>query len=186
MDIEDPTSALGEPSIDPLAPRVDGLDGLRIGLYDNGKMAAEPVLHVLRGKLADRYEDVTFATFALQAKHEIHDHENQVRVREWARSGLDVCIGAIGDCGSCTKYLTWGIQILEEEGVPSVGLVDAGFELDWQTNAVERGMPLRYTTTAVRSEVRDHEQIASRLTPGALDDIEAELTRPRTAREMGQ
>lgn len=185
MNIEDPTAKLGDPSITALAPRVDGLDHATIGLYDNGKMAAEPVLEVLRGKLDERYDDVTFEEFHLNAKHEIQDPERQEQVREWA-GGLDVCIGAIGDCGSCTKYLTWGIQILEEEGVPSVGLVDPGFELDWQTNAVERGKALRYTTSAVRSEVRDHDQIATRLTPEALADIETELTRPLTAKESGR
>lgn len=186
MDIEDPTAELGQPSISSLAPRVDGLDGTRIGLYDNGKMAAEPVLHVLEAKLEERYSDVSFERFSLNAKHEIADPANQEAVHEWAQNGMDVCIGAIGDCGSCTKYLTWGIHILEEEGVPSVGLIDDGFELDWQTNAIERGRPLRYNKTAVRSEVRDHDLIGKRMTPEALDAIESELTRPLTEKEQGR
>lgn len=185
MDIENPTPERERTSLAPLAPRVDGLDGICIGLYDNGKMAAEPVLEVLRGKLANTYDDVTFSAFSLAAKHRIQDPDNQAAVAEWAAGDPDVCIGAIGDCGSCTKYLVWGLQIVEEAGVPSVGLLDDGFVLDWQSNAVERGIPLRYHAGAVRSEVRDHDLIAERLTPDALAGIEAELTRPRTETERG-
>lgn len=185
MDIENPTAGRETPSLTPLAPRVGGLDGKRIGLYDNGKMAAEPVLAVLRGKLADAYDDVTFDEFSLSAKHLIQDPENQSAVEEWASGDLDVCIGAIGDCGSCTKYLVWGLQVVEEAGVPSVGLLDEGFVLDWQSNAVERGIPLRYHAGAVRSEVRDHDLIAERLTPGAIEGIEDGLTRPLTDKERG-
>lgn len=182
MDVHDPLSQTGGTDLAPLSPRVDSLDEKRIGLYDNGKMAAEPVLGVLERKLREEYDDVSISTHAMETKHDVLDPEKLAGVREWANEGLDVCIGAIGDCGSCTKYLTWGMHAVEEEGVPTVGLVDEGFVLDWQSNAVERGMPLRYEDTAVRSEVRDEDLIDERLTP-ALGSIEAELTRPLTERE---
>jgi len=187
MGILDPTvpSDYESAEIHALAPRVDGLEGKRIGLYDNGKMAAEPVLRVLRGKLEERYPDATISTHAKEAKHVVQDPEELAAVSEWAAAELDVCIGAIGDCGSCTKFLTWGLQAVEEAGVPSVGLVDEGFVLDWQSNAIERGHPLRYEDTAVRSEIRDEALIAERLTPEAIASIEDELTRPLTERERG-
>ena len=181
MGLLDPTTTAGYDSqeIHALAPRVDELNGKRIGLYDNGKMAAEPVLEVLHGKLETQYPDSTFATHAKEVKQDVQDPEKLAAVTKWAREEeLDVCIGAIGDCGSCTKFLTWGMQAVEEAGVPTVGLVDEGFELDWQTNAIERGWPLR-------SEVRDHDLIAERLTPETLDAIEDELTRPLTDKEQG-
>lgn len=185
MGILNPTSD-STTELNALAPRVDGLDGKRIGLYDNGKMAAEPVLEVLEGKLRERYDDVTISRHAKETKHDVEDPEKLAAVSEWAREeDLDVCIGAIGDCGSCTKLLTWGMGAVEEVGVPTVGLIDEGFELDWQSNAVERGWPLRYNKTAVRSEVRDHDLIAERMTPEALDGIESELTRPLTETEKG-
>lgn len=186
MRIEDPTTELGEPSVSPLAPRVDSLEGTTVGLYDNGKMAAEPVLEVLQAKLDDEYDDLEFREFHLNNKQEIADPTNQERVREWARQDIDVCIGATGDCGSCTKYLTWGLTVAEEEGVPSVGLIDEGFELDWQTNAIERGMALRYIKGAVKAEVREKDLIADQLTTAVMEEIEAELTRPLSENEQGR
>ena len=185
MDIHDPTSTTDTTNLSSLSPRVDTLEGKRIGLYDNGKMAAEPVLEVLERKLRDRYTDISIEKHAMETKNDVRDPEKLAAVGTWASEEIDVCIGAIGDCGSCTKYLTWGIQRIEEEGVPAVGLIDEGFELDWQSNAIERGMPLRYNKTAVRSEIRDPDQIEERLTPEALDAIEDELTRPLTEKERG-
>jgi len=183
MGLLDPTSG-SDVQLNGLAPRVDGLHGKRIGLYDNGKMAAEPVLEVLEGKLRDRYENITISRHAKETKHDVEDPEKLAAVSEWANEEeLDACIGAIGDCGSCTKLLTWGMAAVEEVGVPTVGLIDEGFELDWQSNAIERGWPLRYEKTAVRSEVRDHELIAERMTPDALAAIEDELTRPLSETE---
>lgn len=186
MPLADPTSPSNFESeeLQALAPRVDGLDGKRIGLYDNGKMAAEPVLDVLEEKLLERYDDVAISRFSFETKDEIRDPENVERVKDWARD-IDVCIGAIGDCGSCTKFLTWGHHAIEEVEVPTVGLVDEGFVLDWKTNAIERGRPLRYNDDAVRSEVRDHDLIAERLTSEVLDAIEDELTRPLSEKEQG-
>ena len=185
MGLLNPTSS-STTELNALAPRVDGLDGKRIGLYDNGKMAAEPVLAVLEEKLLDRYTDVEISRHVKETKHDVEDPEKLAAVGDWAREAeLDVCIGAIGDCGSCTKFLTWGMQAVEEAGVPTVGLVDEGFVLDWQSNAVERGYPLRYEDTAVRSEIRDHELIARRMTPEAMDAIEDELTRPLSETELG-
>jgi len=186
MNLVDSMVEQNQTELNTLAPRVDELDGKRIGLYDNGKMAAEPVLEVLRGKLEDRYSDITISTMAMETKNEVQDPDRLADVTDWADEELDVCIGAIGDCGSCTKFLTWGMAAVEEAGVPSVGLIDEGFELDWQTNAIERGWPLRYNKNAVRSEIRDHELIAERLTPEVLKEIEAELTRPRTEKELGK
>ena len=186
MGLLNPTSSTTT-ELSALAPRVDGLNGKRIGLYDNGKMAAEPVLEVLEQKLRDRYEDITISRHAKETKHDVEDPEKLAAVSEWAiEEELDVCIGAIGDCGSCTKFLTWGMGAVEKVGVPTVGLIDEGFELDWQSNAIERGWPLRYNKTAVRSEILDHELIAERMTPETLAAIEDELSRPLTETEMNQ
>lgn len=184
MKLTDPTSTSDDSSLHPLAARIDSLPGNTIGLYDNGKMAAEPVLQVYREKLQDRHDALEVRELHFSHKQKITDAEGVERVKAWAEE-IDACIGAIGDCGSCTKFLTWGMIALEEEGVPTVGLVDEGFVLDYQTNALERGMPLRYNDQAVRSEIRDHEKIATRLTPEVMSDIESELTRPLTEKERG-
>jgi hypothetical protein len=189
MNLKNPIA--GGESADPaelnaLSPRIDGFDGAHIGLYDNAKLAAEPVLHVLREKLDEAYEDVSFSYYSMEHLNYAKDPEKLDNVREWARTeDLDACVAAIGDCGSCTKYLVWGVAAIESAGVPAVGLVDPGFELDYQSNAAERQWPLRYTTEAVRAEVRDTERIAQQLTPEVLESIEAELTRPLTDTEQG-
>ncbi len=184
MDLTDPTTSSESSNVRPLAERIDSIEGNTIGLYDNGKMAAEPVLEVYREKLEARHDDLEIREHHFSHKQKITSPEGVERVKAWAEN-LDACVGAIGDCGSCTKFLTWGMIALEEEGVPTVGLVDEGFVLDYQSNALERGMPLRYNDQAVRSEIRDHEKIAARLTPEVMADIEAELTRPLTPKERG-
>jgi hypothetical protein len=189
MDIKNPMAkeSSEEPSeLKALSPRIDGLDGKHIGLYDNAKLAAEPVLHVLREKIDEMYEDVSFSYYSMEHLNYAKDPEKMDQVREWARTeDLDACIAAIGDCGSCTKYLVWGVAAVEDAGVPAVGLVDPGFELDYQSNAVERSWPLRYNTEAVRAEVRDKDRIAQLLTPDVLESIEDELSRPLTEKERG-
>jgi hypothetical protein len=75
------------------------------------------------------------------------------------------------------------MQAVEDAGVPSVGLVDEGFVLDWQSNAIEWGRPLRYEVIPVRCEVVDRERIDRELTGEVLDGIEDELTRPLTDEE---
>ncbi|WP_336022792.1 UGSC family (seleno)protein [Halobellus salinisoli] len=189
MDIKNPlgATASGDPSeLHALSPRIDELHGKHVGLYDNAKLAAEPVLEVLRERIDELYDDITFSYYSMEHLNYAKDPEKLDEVREWARTeDLDACIAAIGDCGSCTKFLVWGVAAIEDAGVPTVGLVDPGFELDYQSNAVERQWPLRYNTKAVRSEVRDKDRIAERLTPEVLESIEAELTRPLSEKEQG-
>lgn len=166
----------------PLVPRVDSLAGATIGLYDNGKPAAEPLLTAVQEQLADRYPDATFEWYHVPHLNQIKDDDVQDDVREWAGS-IDVGIGAIGDCGSCTKFLAWGVELIEDAGTPGVGLLDEGFELDYQSNAIERGRALRYKKTPVRCETTDLERVRQEVTDEVVDGIEDELTRPLTDKE---
>lgn len=190
MEIREPTSgddAEESSELNALSPRIDSLDGKHIGLYDNAKLAAQPVLEVLRERLDEQYTDVTFSYYSMEHLNFAKDDDKLDQVREWARAeDLDASIAAIGDCGSCTKFLSWGVAAIEDADVPAVGLVDRGFELDYQTNAIERNWPLRYNTEAVRAEVRDKDRIAERLTPDVLQSIEDELTRPLSEKELGK
>ncbi|MFC6723712.1 hypothetical protein ACFQE1_04800 [Halobium palmae] len=184
MGLLDPQRSAESKERHPISARVDTLEEKHVGFYDNGKPAAEPVLEVIKQRLDERYDDITFSHFALDYLNQSKDPEKMKAVEEWASNGPDVCIGAMGDCGSCTKFLVWGIEAAERAGVPSVGILDEAFVNDWKSNAIERGWPLRYQTVPVRSEVTNVERIEGDLTPDVIDDIEGELTRPRNDKEQ--
>jgi len=182
MGLVTPSSADDDIERKPLNERVESLEGKRIGLYDNGKPAAEPLLTAVEEKLAARYPDATFEWYHVPFLNDIKDAEVQEDVTEWA-GNVDVGIGAIGDCGSCTKFLTWGIEFIEDAGTPGVGLIDEGFELDYQSNSIERGRPLRYKKTPVRCETTDLERVREEVTEAVVDGIVDELTRPLNEKE---
>ncbi|SDX94298.1 UGSC family (seleno)protein [Halobellus clavatus] len=166
----------------PLVPRVDSLDGKTIGLYDNGKPAAEPLLTAVKEKLADRYPDAEFTWYHVEHLNQIKNDDEQDAVKEWA-ADVDTAIGAIGDCGSCTKFLAWGIELIEDAGTPGVGLIDEGFELDYQSNAIERGRALRYKKTPVRCETTDLDRVRDEVSEDVVDGIVDELTRELNEKE---
>ncbi|MFB6353072.1 MAG: hypothetical protein ABEJ92_03205 [Halobacteriales archaeon] len=185
MGLIDPASQRDEVDQEPLVPRVDSLAGKRIGLYDNGKPAAEPLLTAVKEKLEAKYPDATFSWFHVEHLNQIKNDDVQADVKEWAKD-VDTAIGAIGDCGSCTKFLAWGIEFIEAAGTPAVGLIDEGFELDYQSNAIERGRPLRYKKTPVRCETTDLERVREEVTEAVLEGIVDELTRPLSEKERAE
>lgn len=185
MGLVSPSSAESDTEQKPLVPRVDSLEGKRIGLYDNGKPAAEPLLTAVQEKLADRYPDATFEWYHVEHLNQIKNDDEQDSVVDWAKD-IDTAIGAIGDCGSCTKFLTWGIELIEDANTPGVGLIDEGFELDYQSNAIERGRPLRYKKTPVRCETTDLDRVREEVTEEVVDGIEDELTRSLNDKERAE
>lgn len=185
MGLITPSSADNDTEQKPLVPRVDSLEGKRIGLYDNGKPAAEPLLTAVQEKLTERYPDATFEWYHVEHLNQIKNDDEQESVVDWAEN-VDTAIGAIGDCGSCTKFLAWGIELVEDAGTPGVGLIDEGFELDYQSNAVERGRPLRYKKTPVRCETTDLERVREEVSEEVVDGIVEELTRPLNDKERAE
>ena len=185
MDLVTPSAEEEEVEQQPLSPRLDSLEEATIGLYDNGKSAGEPLLTAVQENLAERYPDATFEWYHVEHLNLIKEDDVQADVEEWA-ADLDVGIGAIGDCGSCTKFLAWGIELIESAGTPAVGLLDEGFELDYQSNAIERGRALRYTKTPVRCETTDLERIREEVSEEIVDAIVDELVRPLAGNERGE
>jgi len=177
-----PGSEEEETEKEPLRERVDDLDGKTIGLYDNGKPAAEPLLTAVQEKLSERYPNATFDWFHVEHLNQIKNDDKQEEVKEWAQT-VDTALGAIGDCGSCTKFLAWGVELIEEAGTPGVGLIDEGFELDYQSNAIERGRALRYKKTPVRCETTDLDRVREEVSEEVVDGIVDELTRPLNDKE---
>lgn len=183
MGILDPTASAESTDRKPLAERVDGLSGKRIGLFGNGKQAADPVLDIVGERLRERYDDVAIETYYLDELNLLKDDAVLADIEEWASEHVDVGIAAMGDCGSCTKFLTWQTDAIEEAGVPAVGLVEEGFVPDWKSNSIERGRSLRYQVIPVRCEVTDRDRIREGLTMDVIEAIEDELTRPRQESE---
>jgi hypothetical protein len=181
----DPVADSEEAERKPIAPRLDGIEGARIGLFDNGKPAAEPLLDVVEERLAEAYPSVTVDRYAVAHLNRIKNEEEMASIEAWA-ADLDAVIGAIGDCGSCTKYLVYGTEAVERAGTPGVGLIDEGFALDWETNARDFGRQLRNFALPAVAEVLDRDRFREQVTADTLDDILAELTRPPTAEERAE
>lgn len=179
----DPVADSEETERKPIAPRLEQIEGTKIGLFDNGKPAAEPLLDVVEECLEAAYPSVTIDRYAVDHLNRIKNEEEMANIEAWADEELDACIGAIGDCGSCTKYLVYAIEAVERSGTPGVGIVDEGFTLDWDTNARDFGREMRYYTLPAIAEVLDRDRFREQLTADVLDEILEELTRPLTPEE---
>jgi hypothetical protein len=184
--MHDPVADADETDRTSIAPRLEQVEDATIGLFDNGKPAAEPLLDVVEERLADSYPGVTVERYAVDHLNRIKNEAEMAAIEAWADEELDACIGAIGDCGSCTKYLVYGIEAVERSATPGVGLVDEGFTLDWDTNARDFGRELRYYTLSEVAEVLDRDRFRAQLTADVLDEILDELTRPPTAAERAE
>jgi hypothetical protein len=161
---------------EPPNPPVDSFEGKQVGLVDNGKKASAPVLDIVEERLREAYEDVEISRYAVEELNMLKDDDELRRIREWAARDTDVCIGAIGDCGSCTKFLARAVDAVEASGTPAVGLVVEGFELDYEMNAEDLGRELRYTVIPVRSETTDRDRIWEEITADVLRTIVGEVT----------
>lgn len=179
----DPVADSEEAERKSIAPRLEQIEGTRIGLFDNGKPAAEPLLDVVEERLEEAYPTVTVDRYAVPHLNRIKNEEEMANIEAWAEEDLDACIGAIGDCGSCTKYLVYGIEAVERSDTPGVGIVDEGFALDWDTNARDFGRDMRYYTLPAISEVIDRDRFREQITADVLDNVLEEVTRPPTPEE---
>jgi len=180
----DPTVEGDEKELKSLNEPIDDLAHKRIGLFGNGKRAAEPIHKVVREELEAKYPEAEFDFFILDELNKLKDDEVIRNIKKWAAE-MDVCLTAFGDCGSCTNLLVWANNAIEDSGTPALGFIDKGFELDWTTNSREKGWKLRYYKLPVRSETDDIDRIRRQITDNVIKEIESELTRPLTEEEQG-
>ena len=80
-----------------LSPRLDVLSGKKIGLLQNNKRAAEPVLNTIQTKLKERFPDIEFSrikanTFSISDL----EPERQQELVDWI-SSVDAVIAAVAD-----------------------------------------------------------------------------------------
>lgn len=172
--MRNPVADSADDGQNPLVPRVDSLDGKRIGFYNNNKPAAEPVTEVLRTRMAERYPDATFERFHVAAR----DDEQLREIGEWAAEEVDVALAVIGDCGGCTRAIVRATEAIEAHGTPAVGIVAADFERAFEASAEDQRRPLRCQPVSIRSETTDTGVIEDAIDDDVLDGIEASLTEP--------
>jgi len=73
--MHDPVADADQTDREPIAPRLERIEGARIGLFDNGKPAAEPLLDVVEERLEASYPSVTVERYAV-------DHLNRIKNEE--------------------------------------------------------------------------------------------------------
>jgi hypothetical protein len=80
-----------------LTPRLNGLNGKKIGLLCNNKRAAEPILTVTERKLKEEFPTVEFSWFHSKSfSISALERERVPEFEDWIR-GVDAVIAAVGD-----------------------------------------------------------------------------------------
>lgn len=180
----DPKSETSDHDLDPLTPRLDSLEGKRVGVFGNGKPPAEPHSRVIVDNLDDIVDDIDIVT-KYRDFYDLQDQEGQMdELREWAvEEDLDASILTIGDCGTCTKYTAWATNTMEDLGIPSVGLIMGGLESDFETASREEGRKVRYYVVPTKANRTDMDIISEKFTEEAMADLISRLTDPLTDEE---
>ena len=82
-----------------ISPRLNDIEGKKVGLAFNFKGAARPILSVVERKLKERFPTCEISWFNILSRNEKSPSEmelNATEFAEWAK-GLDTVITAIGD-----------------------------------------------------------------------------------------
>jgi hypothetical protein len=161
----------------PLAPRPADLAGLRLGLLVNTKRNADVFLEELGALLAERHGT---ATALVRTKPSIV-HPAPPEMLEELRSGCDVVVVGVGDCGSCSaSAVADGLQ-LEAAGIPAAVLCSDAFRVSADAMADLQGSPgYAYVTTPHPVASLSREGVRERA-ERALPEIVGMLTRPAVA-----
>ena len=189
-EVLNPWADVDIPKLEGLSPRVADLTGKTIGLLYNAKVAARPILTVVKERLRERFptlktswHEATPPSMWNESLGNEREAWNQ-KLQDWVK-GVDAAIIAVGDCGACTKYGSYDAITAEQSSTPAVMLVAEGFENDVRSAVSSRGIPgLRFVTETVPCECTIEEKIQAGISEGAIDNIIAALTRPLTAEEQ--
>ena len=178
-----PWGEVDAPRLRAPAPRLATLDGKTVGLFINMKRASKPIMAEVRARLQERFPQARFSEFFHDENADIQHSIQRPRYEQWLR-GVDAVVAAVGDCGSCTKFVVLNTIFAEDRGKPATVLVNEGFYEDARVNAGYRGMPtLRIVAEKIPPETSVRAQIA-RGVDEALPRIVADLTTPLTPDEL--
>ena len=93
-------------------PRPGSLDGKRLGLFSNGKLNADRILHMIADELAK--------DFSFNVEPGPYSPQNLMAENEWGKvDACDVVILANGDCGACSSSGIANAVALERRGIPA-------------------------------------------------------------------
>lgn len=80
-----------------IAPRIDSLEGKKIGLLRNSKRAAAPLMGVIAKRLKEKYPSVEFSEFAnMRPNERLLDQDLKDEFEDWLK-GIDAVITTFGD-----------------------------------------------------------------------------------------
>jgi hypothetical protein len=107
------------------APRLSSLKGKRIGIVDNAKHMALPLLKQLEIILESEYGASAFNYYRKENASIPMPPDFMAKMV----ANSDAVIHGVADCGSC---ITWGLHDsieFEKRGVPAVNVITAGFSV---------------------------------------------------------
>ncbi|MEW2397190.1 hypothetical protein [Streptomyces sp. NPDC046862] len=175
VEVVNPTANKLDSAANPLAPRLDTLNGKVLGLLSNSKPNAENALRAVAEKIKETYPDLKIRLYAGSIRFE-------PELLRRAIEESDALIGATADCGACTSWLIHDGAQAEKAGVPQVTIVARGFERDTGTSAKVFGVPgLKYVVVPRVFTALTAEQAAEQTLPTADDVIKALVTSPGDA-----
>ncbi|HEX6195472.1 MAG TPA: UGSC family (seleno)protein [Jiangellaceae bacterium] len=133
----DPTGMDERATEDTLAPRPGSLRGLTVGLLDNTKVNATPLLQEIGDVLTSRYgagstRMYTKDYFGTPVKDDL--------LRQIAEE-CDVVVTAVGDCGSCSAATVADGILFERAGIPAVSICSDSFRMSGAAMARVEGFP---------------------------------------------
>lgn len=120
-----------------LAPRPPALDGLRLGVLDNGKPNSDRLLEALVDGLA---RTTGLRTSVWRRKPAIGRLAPPAMVDELV-AGSDVVVTGVGDCAGCCSCSIADAVVLEQRGVPVAALCTTEFATAAALAAAAAGAP---------------------------------------------
>jgi hypothetical protein len=141
-----------------LAARPDSLSGLRLGLLANTKRNAEQFLEEVGKILTEQYG---VASVVARKKPDITSVAPEP-ILDDLRTGADVVVVGVGDCGSCSASAVADGIVLEQSGVPAAVVCTDAFTASASAMARVRGVP-DYAYLTVGHPMAN-------LTPGGVHD----------------
>lgn len=136
LTVLDPTAVGAAPHSADLVPPPAGLDGVRVGVLDNGKPNSDRFLSLL----AERLSGLGGLPQAAVRKPSIGRLAPPELVEELLQNS-DLVVTGVGDCAGCCSCSVADGVAMERHGVPTVVIVTAEFLTTARIAATAAGIP---------------------------------------------